>query len=83
MIKKSSCSKNLQKTSKYFQTVSSNWRLDFYKFQKLSCAEVLKLAIKNDRVNGGIQYTSENAPKKVTTQLMASCIPMFVLTVLP
>ena len=40
--------------------VSAYWRLDFYKFKKLSCAEVLKLAIKNDRVNSGIQHTSES-----------------------
>ena len=39
--------------------VSANWRLDFYKFKNLSCAEVLKLAIKKDRVNSGIQHTSE------------------------
>ena len=41
--------------------VSSNWRLDFYKFKKLSCAEV-----KNDRVNSGIQH---NYPSCVTTRL--------------
>ena len=38
--------------------VSSNWRLDYYKFKKLSCADVLKLAIKNDRVNSSTQCTS-------------------------
>ena len=38
--------------------VSSNGKLDYYNFKKLSCAEVLKHAIKNDRVNGSTQCTS-------------------------
>ena len=50
-------------TSDFPHVASSNWRLDFYKFKKLSSAEVLKCAINNERVNSSKHFT----PLKNTT----------------
>ena len=41
--------------------VSSNLRLDYYKYGELSCAKVLKLAIKTDRVNSTTHCTSSQS----------------------
>ena len=40
---------------------SSDWRLDFYKSKKLSCAEVLKFAIKNNSITAITQGTSSQS----------------------
>ena len=51
--------------SKLSQIESVNWRLDYYKFKQLSCAEVLKLAIKYNKLK---QSTAQPPISRSTTE---------------
>ena len=58
--------------SKLFQIEGVNWRLDYYKFKRLSCAEVLKLAIKNNKLKQSTAQTPISTSTSETKNMPAS-----------